>query len=507
MSGARLGGPTHTAVLGAVLSGFFLGAYLLVYWADDAYIFQRYAANAAAGNGLVYNIGERVEGFTSPLWMAVHVVLQTLGMTKLIWAQVLGALGCGALIILSARTPETWRPPGAPEWCAGVAPALIASHVGVIAYAGSGMETSLYILLVALAVVRRARERADSGLTPMSALWCALAFWTRPEAALVAAVCALFLVVDWKEGRRAFVWRWVAVATLPVAALIALRWSYYGDWLPNTYYAKSLPLDVGLMAGLRYAIEWLGWHAGWPVLALGAMVPLRRALPAGFGVIPLAALALAIASLFEGGDWMPFHRFLIPVVVLASLCAQQAVCIVSSRGLQRPAAIAIAVVCAVQLGVLVTPETNDILRATRFEVVRWLDIGQQLNERVDADDVVVVGAAGAFGVTLDSRVVDVFGLVDRQIARAPIRSLDRVVPGHVRSDANRVMSLEPEIILIGLIARDKPANSVAELTKGFWSRAHDDLLRHPGLANYRPLNLRYEDTWVAVLERKPEGPE
>ncbi|MGJ8611787.1 MAG: hypothetical protein ACSHWY_11865 [Octadecabacter sp.] len=42
--------------------------------ADDAYIVGRYAMNAAAGDGLVCNIGERVSALTSPL----HALLETL---------------------------------------------------------------------------------------------------------------------------------------------------------------------------------------------------------------------------------------------------------------------------------------------------------------------------------------------------------------------------------------------------------------------------------------------
>jgi hypothetical protein len=42
-----------------------LGAGLV----DDSYIFLRYAENFASGHGPVFNPGERVEGYSSPLWM------------------------------------------------------------------------------------------------------------------------------------------------------------------------------------------------------------------------------------------------------------------------------------------------------------------------------------------------------------------------------------------------------------------------------------------------------
>ena len=45
---------------------------------DDAMISMRYAYNLAHGNGLVWNIGERVEGFTNPLWVGYMALVHLL---------------------------------------------------------------------------------------------------------------------------------------------------------------------------------------------------------------------------------------------------------------------------------------------------------------------------------------------------------------------------------------------------------------------------------------------
>ena len=480
-----------------------IAAWALAYVADDVFIFQRFAANAAAGNGLVYNIGERVEGFTSPLWMAIHVALQVVRATSIGWAQGLGVLATIGLLFVVMRAPRGWRQESDAAWVDWIAACLVASHVGVLTYAASGMETSLYCLLVALAVTCRAQERADARRAPLSALWCALALWARPEAAVIGVVCAALLVGDWRAGRRGFVARWIALAGVPVCVLLALRWGYYGDWLPNTWYAKRLPPVETLRAGGAYVATWLLANSGWPAIAVALMVPLRRALPAGFGVVPLCAAAMIAATLATPGDWMPFDRFLLPAVVLASLCAGEAVRIARRHGQVRFAAFAVGVALVVQLGTVIDPATQRVLRESREDVERWSAIGRQLADRLEPDDIVVVGAAGALGVALPGRVVDFYGIVDRHIARTPIRSLERVIPGHVRSDADYLMSLEPAIIVVALLARDEPADDVADFVNAFWSRAHDDLRRHPGMLAYRPLNLRYQGRWVAVLERVP----
>ncbi len=74
-----------------------LGGYLT----DDTYIFLRYARNIAEGNGAVFNLGERVEGFTSPLWTFLLAGLAPLcaNLETLVTALSL-ACGCGVVVLL-----------------------------------------------------------------------------------------------------------------------------------------------------------------------------------------------------------------------------------------------------------------------------------------------------------------------------------------------------------------------------------------------------------------------
>jgi hypothetical protein len=70
--------PTLRGLPGAGFALLLAALAMIVVWAwlwwpntiDDAYITYRYAEHVARGLGAVYNPGERVEGFSSPLWMA-----------------------------------------------------------------------------------------------------------------------------------------------------------------------------------------------------------------------------------------------------------------------------------------------------------------------------------------------------------------------------------------------------------------------------------------------------
>ena len=78
------------ALLLAVLAGFVLIARRFDFLQDDAYITFRYIKNFITGNGLVFNIGERVEGYTTFLWTILLALPMTLGLDVLSLSRTLG---------------------------------------------------------------------------------------------------------------------------------------------------------------------------------------------------------------------------------------------------------------------------------------------------------------------------------------------------------------------------------------------------------------------------------
>src|SRR5512135_1832902 len=74
---------------------------------DDAYISFRYAQNAILGHGLVFNPGERVEGFTNFLWTALMIPVEGAGIDVGRASMVLGALFALAVMWLAVRFART----------------------------------------------------------------------------------------------------------------------------------------------------------------------------------------------------------------------------------------------------------------------------------------------------------------------------------------------------------------------------------------------------------------
>ena len=163
---------------------------------DDGFVYARYADNAVLTRfGLVYNLGEYVEGYSSPLWMLWHLPLRAIGLSFwTIW------LGTGLLCFawsgwLLTRVDHQLAPAGAPARV-NLPLAFLAGCYGVTSFYTSGLESPL-VLLVAIAyalLLVDPRDRAAQALVGLSPL-------VRPELALPFALAlALVAGARWRAS-------------------------------------------------------------------------------------------------------------------------------------------------------------------------------------------------------------------------------------------------------------------------------------------------------------------
>jgi len=115
---------------------------------EDAFIYYRYAWNWAHGRGLVFNAGDRVEGFSEPIWMAVLALLARLGLDLPMTAPALG-IACGAATL--AATYILARVVGLSLFGGIVAVGGLALSVPFIVWSRSGLETPSYSLAIVVA--------------------------------------------------------------------------------------------------------------------------------------------------------------------------------------------------------------------------------------------------------------------------------------------------------------------------------------------------------------------
>ncbi|MXX76578.1 MAG: hypothetical protein F4210_11855 [Holophagales bacterium] len=307
------------ALLGGNLAWLVVLAWLASaawFLCDDAFISFRYARNLVEGQGLVFNPGERVEGYTNFLWVLELAVLwKAFGLrpeSVAPWLSVACTIGTLGAVVWWAAVLPGLRRRGLLIWMAlGL---LCTSATFAVWTSGGGLETRQFTFFVVLAVVCLS-VHADSrrGLLAAS-LSLAAAAYTRPEGLLIAACCFGWFVAQrivaarrLRVDVRELVWLAAPFVAL-VAAQFLFRYGYYGEWLPNTYYAKHV--RPWYESGFNYL-----WAAavetGLYLLMPLAVLAVRRAWRERGDlrlVLPLACIVPHMAYVFRiGGDYFEYR--------------------------------------------------------------------------------------------------------------------------------------------------------------------------------------------------------
>lgn len=410
---------------------------------DDAHIFFVYGRNLVRGEGLVYNPGgERVEGYSSPLWMLIvaAVFLLPAYAEKLLLAI--------SLLLISAALAFLWAL--IDKW--GVHPLWslvfllwVFSSPGFVVWVSlTLMDAALWSSLLILGTVV-----VLSPGSPLSLLLVSVALLlTRPEgmawSLLFIAMAGLAEVL--RNGVMP-AWRLIRLplggymGTL--AAMTIFRMWYFGYPLPNTYYAKmSADVFYNLKNGLIYFLGFVvqNKQATLALLSLfgGCLVNLGWLFNAlthpdsknfsdtrwCYTATSLIGLVGIVIPVFVGGDHFPLFRFYQPVWPLIFL---PFLCLVDSLRFEVADVFwkASAVFALVLFGVILS------LSWTNRFYTEWIDyefslaedgetLGRTLNA-IFADDKPSVGviAAGGVALTYEGTVVDVMGLNNLQMAHTP----------------------------------------------------------------------------------------
>lgn len=177
------------------LAAGLIHAISLAYINDDCYVSFRYARNLVDGLGLVYNAGERVEGFTTFLWTMLIAFGFTLRIDPVPLSEIAGIFFYLLTLALFAFLSWNCRRGNALPMLAFPLTALaLGLHRDFSAYATSGMETSMFTFLVSasfacLCLGRGARSSLAAGAMLV------LAMMTRPDGVIFLAAALVFLLV------------------------------------------------------------------------------------------------------------------------------------------------------------------------------------------------------------------------------------------------------------------------------------------------------------------------
>jgi hypothetical protein len=306
----------------AIISRLIPGARTI----DDSYITYRYARNILAGQGFVYNPGERVLGTTTPLYTALMVLGGALtGGVKAPFPQIallLNALADGIVCLLLVRMGKQLG-----FQFAGTGAALVwAIAPFSVTFAIGGLETSLFVLLLVGTACAHLEDRHN-----LAMLLAALALLTRPDALIFIGPLALDRL--WQVARQQRQNR-LSVRKLLVELLIFLvltvswlifAYLYFGSPIPHSMAAKTLAYRLSPEAGfvrllqhyttpflehLTFGIPWIG--VGLVLYPFLYLVGGRRALRQSARIWPWLAYPWLYFAVFSLANPLIFRWYMTP---------------------------------------------------------------------------------------------------------------------------------------------------------------------------------------------------
>lgn len=273
-------------ILVNLIAGLCLFFGWRVFWflTDDAFIAFRYISNHIMGYGYVWNAPpfRPVEGYTSLLWIILlEGVWRLTGIEPPQSANVISLLFAQAtLVMVSAMIWQLkWRNGLKPYHMLFIGLALLGvlSNRTFLAWSSSGLETAMFnFWLVAWVYCGLYLNPGILLRDFLLSILAGLCYLTRPDGVLfIAATTALifwdFRMIGWKNFISA-----TPMIVLPIH--LAWRLRTYGEWLPNTYYAKVVGWTLGLESGWRYILSFIMEYSLWVWLGLFVVLAIGRLL-------------------------------------------------------------------------------------------------------------------------------------------------------------------------------------------------------------------------------------
>jgi len=407
---------------------------------DDAFISFRYARHLAEGSGLVWNIGERVEGYTNFLWTLCLTPAFLFGWDPVLYSYTLSLMAYVCTLgICYWLASWLWR-----NWKAGLlCVILLATNFSFSSYATGGLETQFGIAWVlatvaALAYWQCYPQRMGAGIG--AGVTSACAVMTRMDAVLL--LVPFWLGATWRilcmrscRSQRALSLA-IGTAVLPVAGWLVWRHMYYGTWVPNTFLIKSAGVSWirgAYYVALFYAVYglWLFFPICWRNGRQSEKNPLVVELFTAWFLWQCYVIGI-------GGDFMEF-RMMMPGLPFFMIVLS--FCLLRLKRRLFILSIGILVVCS-SLQDVCQPAYPcvDSIKKLKSQIVEWRNVADELTGilRNKESGAIKIGitCAGVIPFYTDAPCLDLLGLNDVDVAKkgARIQSLNRWLgnrPGHV----------------------------------------------------------------------------
>lgn len=469
---ASVGIWSHTAIIDGVR----------FWWlSDDQMIAMRYARNLAEGHGLVWNPGERVEGFSNPLWTLYMALLHRVVPLS---ADTLSAVVLATNLVLAAATVPLVmglaRSLGGPPSAQFVAVALYGVCAHALYLAITGWEQTLLLALTLAALLMTFADLRARRARIATCLLLGVIALVRVDAALVSGTLGLALLFYSVRRRETFI-RLAACAMIP-ATYLAFRIVYYGEFVPNTYFLKVVGwnrirfgTDAIISFGREYFVPLCAAALGWRFTGQRREYAL---------CLVLIAVHAAYMGWTGGGFGSDSRKYVLPVLPVLFVLGSVTAMTLAARA-PRPSLAATLAAALLFIGprAAVPGKDTRYLERMRSGELRNVIIGKALRA-VGPDALVVDAGAGQVYYFGGTRGHDYLGINDKYIARRD-PAVQIAFAGHSKYDFDySIGKIRPDYVVAALPADTALTGEVIERwATGNWPFV-GELYRHEPFLKY-----------------------
>ncbi len=458
---------------------FILKCVELNFIQDDAYTSFRYAKNFVDGNGLVFNKGEQVEGFTNFLWVLLLSHFYYFNANLEITSQILSTFFGIAVIWITYLLSRLFLLKDNASFIDHsftlLPPLLISFSAPMIYWSISGMETSLFIFLTLLSLyyffIRESRTKFGKAFIILSIINSLL----RPEGLFFFIIICLYelfstiISEDFKYRIRLKIYfnnsrnRELFYFFIPIILFIVFRLIYYGYLFPNTFYAKTEFTFQFLVRGWKYFYEFAESN-----LVFGALLILPifafKEKKNEISFFYFFTLLNFIAIIIIGGDVLQIYRFFLPFLPLIFIFSVKGIISITEHMIVRLKIIRTISLVALILIIALYAVTNyhnqvpKVLEKKSYEsglvkkmkiYADWIEsTGFNNKEKIS----VALSTIGSFSYKINARVIDIVGLTNEYIAHNSkiVEGIDEELPVLWKErhyNADYVLNEKPDYII------------------------------------------------------------
>ena len=472
--------------------GFLRSNYIYTTILDDAYIFFRYAENIFNGFGFVWNIGELpVEGYTSFLYLAILVLAKFFTIDLELFSILFGIISSALTLYISYLIYDHLYSERMKNVSSIIITVIVLALSPAYAYwSAAGMETSFYamflILTIYLFLKLSDKSRYAFLIGGLFGILCIIRF----EAVLFFLVALYYLMKEKSSLFKIKINRNAILFTIGFTVLFGSyfiwRWSYFGYFFPNTYYAKTGGGLYQITGGFLYSVKALRlfYGFGWiPIIIVMIFFNKKMFSEKGLFLFSLGLISIATTILI-GGDHFHFGRFVLPVLPLLFGFFPPAFDKMQSaqiKYLKLNARYRSAVILIILVSLLLSKHVyqeafngfQNLIKGKKEmlvvydlsaeeDIIDWqhgfIIMGKTLHQIALKEDYIAVVPIGAIGYYSKINVIDMVGLVDPVIAHEQFspESVRKWTAGHTKGDGKYILSRKPKYIQLTDYLTRKP---------------------------------------------------